>query len=417
MKKIRIGIFGGFRGYTLGKNFLLSDGEIVAVCDINLERAKESAEKLNCDTVYTSFDEFLEHPMDAMLIANYFHDHARFAIRALERGIHVLSECTSNGTMAEGVALVRAVEKSNAIYMLAENYPHMKFNREMKRIADGGTLGKIVYAEGEYNHPISPDDTKFIKDYVPFKKHWRNSLPRTYYLTHSLAPIMYAVGARPKTATALITYAQDEANPWTPYNPDVAAIIMTQNDDNSVYRITGCASYGAHHKSYRLCGINGQFENLRGMDGKVMLRYSPWSKPEGMEENNLYMPDWNDKDADLIEKSGHGGGDFLITREFLDCIREGRKPDFDVYFATTMASVAIQAHRSAINGGIPYRIPDFRNEADRKEFENDTDTPFYSINNESAPTMQSCINADYKPTDEEIKHYEEIIKDNTEYIK
>lgn len=62
--------------------------------------------------------------------------------------------------MAEGVELVRAFEKSNSIYMLAENYPQMIFNREMKRVCDTGTLGKILYAEGEYNHPVSPYDVE-----------------------------------------------------------------------------------------------------------------------------------------------------------------------------------------------------------------------------------------------------------------
>ncbi len=32
--------------------------------------------------------------------------------------------------------------------MLAENYPFMLFNQEMKRVYNGGTLGKAVFAEG-----------------------------------------------------------------------------------------------------------------------------------------------------------------------------------------------------------------------------------------------------------------------------
>ena len=33
--------------------------------------------------------------------------------------------------------------------------------------------------------------------------------------------------------------------------------------------------------------VPDQVENLRGMGNKLMLRYNPWSKPEGMEANNL----------------------------------------------------------------------------------------------------------------------------------
>jgi len=51
--------------------------------------------------------------------------------------------------MGDAVALVRAAEKSDAIYMLAENYPYMKFNQEMRRVYQNGDLGKVLFAEGE----------------------------------------------------------------------------------------------------------------------------------------------------------------------------------------------------------------------------------------------------------------------------
>ena len=148
----------------------------------------------------------------------------------------------------------------------------------------------------------------------------------------------------------------------------------------------GCAGYGAHHNSYRICCDKGQVENVRGTGGKIMLRYNAWNVPEGQEANNFYMPDWNDPQENLIEKAGHGGGDFLVIREFFTCIRENKKPEFDEYFATNMASVAILAHKSILNGGIPYDVPDFRREADREKYENDRETPFYGIDG-SAPTV------------------------------
>lgn len=412
MKKIRIGIFGAWRGFHLSNNLLLNNAEVAAVCDHNEDRLKTAGEKLHCDALFTSFDEFIEHPMDAVLIANYFHEHAPYAIRALEKGIHVLSECTSNGTMAEGVELIRAAEKSKAIYMLCENYPHMKFNREMKRVVEGGTLGKIMFAEGEYNHPGNPWDAGFKNDFVRFPKHWRNTLPSSYYITHSLAPIMWATGSIPKTVTAFnITIPEDRDVPVSKLHSDRTAIVMTHNNDSSVFRVTGCASFGGHENSYRICGTEGMIENLRGMNDKIMLRYNEWSKPEGAPATRCYDPDWNDKDATLIEKAGHGGGDFLVIRDFLDCIRQDKKPDFDEYFATTMASVAIQAHRSALNGGMPYEIPDFHTEEARKKYENDHDTPFYSLDGRE-PNIRYGTDPDYKPTESQYAKYLDMIKNN-----
>lgn len=405
MKKIKIGIFGAGRGIDIAENLKLLDCEIVALCDFNEKRLNEGLRKLGLDiAAYKDFDNFIEHGMDAVVLANYFHEHTPFAIKCFEKGIHVFSECTSNGTMAEGVELIRAYEKSNSIYMLAENYPQMIFNREMKRVCDEGSLGKILYAEGEYNHPVPPDDIEFFKSHVYFTGHWRNYLPRSYYVTHSLAPLMWSTGATPRRVSALPVYAPLKETATTRRVGDKAAIITTLNDDESVFRVTGCSAFGAHHNAYRICGENGQIENLRGMGSKIMLRYNDWSVPEGKEAVNLYEPEWNDKDEEFINQAGHGGGDYIIARMFLDCIREGKQPEhpYDIHSAVTMASVAILAHRSILNGGTAYDIPDFRLEECREEYENDRQTPFCGTDG-SKPDIPCCSNPDYAPTDEQIR--------------
>ena len=407
MKKIKIGIFGAGRGIDIANNLMLLDCEIVALCDFNEERLNEGLKKLPESVIaFSDFDSFIEQEMDAVVLANYFHEHTPYAIKCFEKGIHVFSECISNGTMAEGVELVRAYEKNNSIYMLAENYPQMIFNREMKRVCDGGTLGKIVYAEGEYNHPVPRESADFNKTCIYFAEHWRNFLPRAYYITHSLAPLMWSTGATPKRVSATPAFEPLDEIASARQVGDRAAIVTLLNDDKSVFRVTGCAAFGAHHNAYRICGTEGSIENLRGMGDKVMLRYNEWSVPEGMEEVNFYEPKWNDKDEDSITQSGHGGGDYIVARMFLECIRGKKQPEYpyDIYSAVTMSSVAILAHRSILNGGIPYDIPDFRLEECRKEYENDRQTPFHGTDG-SKPNIPCCSKTNYKPTNEQLKNY------------
>ena len=415
MKKLKIGVFGVGRGIDLAKNFMLLNCDVVALCDNRPNRMAEAVEKLGGDiATYESFDEFIQHDMDVVILPNFFHEHAPYAIKCFERGIHVFSECISNGTMAEGVELIRAFEKSNSIYMLAENYPQMRFNREIKRVCDNGSLGKILYAEGEYNHPADPNDTDFAKRYRYFENHWRHFLPRTYYITHSLGPIMWATGATPKRVTAFSVFNPlEEKYPSASNVGDQASLIMTQNDDGSIFRLTGCAAFGAHHNAYRVCGTKGQIENLRGMGEQVMLRYNAWDTPEGMERNNLYTPDWNDPDIDLIKASGHGGGDYLTARMFLDCIRAGKQPEhpFDIYSAVNMSSLAILAHRSALENGTPYDIPDFKQEEWRIRYENDRLTPFVSDDG-AAPSLPCCSKTDFRPTEEQRKAYLKLLETN-----
>jgi predicted dehydrogenase len=307
--------------------------------------------------------------------------------------------------MAEGVALVRAAEKSKAVYMLAENYPYMLFNREMHRLYRGGTLGKLIFAEGEYNHPFAPaEDLGYYISLAPHSKHWRYDLPRSYYITHALAPLMYITGALPKRVTAFASLdpVPEEKDKIQRGVPERAAIILTQNNDGSVFRVTGCAAFGHHESSYRICGTKGQMENLRDRSDRVLLSYNGWDKPDEGENSRIYKPELVDDDKELIEKAGHGGGDFFVAREFLDCIREGRQPEFDVYFATAMASAAILGHRSLLEDGKPYDIPDFRKEEDRVKYENDRISPFYGTDG-SEPTIAPSTNMDHYPLTEEGK--------------
>lgn len=411
MKNLKIGVFGAGRGVDIAKNFMLLGCDIVALCDSRKERIDEGIKNLGKSVqVYEDFDEFINHPMDAVIIANFFNEHAPYTIKCFEKNIHVFGECISNGTMAEGIQLLDAFKKSKSIYMLAENYPQMIFNREIKRICDSKSIGKVMYAEGEYNHPNDPLDTSFLHVYNYYPEHWRNYLPSTYYITHSLGPIMWATGATPKIVTAFSIYRPYEGDiPNAKQTGDRTSIITTQNDDGSVFRVTGCANFGAHHNSYRVCGTEGQIENVRGTD-KVMLRYNSWNKPQDAQENNFYTPSWNDKDEELIVKSGHGGADYLTARMFVECIKNNKQPEFpfDIESAINMSSVAILAHRSQLEGGKPYTIPNFNCEADRKQYENDYISPFIGIDG-SKPTINPCSNPDYKLDEKQLKKFKEVL--------
>ena len=413
MKKYKIGVFGAGRGVTLAENFRQLGCEIVALCDFNEKRLAEGAARAGEGVaLYKDFDSFIEHDMDAVILANYFHEHAPYAIRCFEKGIHVFSECISNGTMAEGVELIRAHEKSSCVYMLAENYPQMLFNREMQRICAEGSLGKIMYAEGEYNHPIDVWDIGFKKEYVYYADHWRNHIPGTYYITHSLGPIMKATGATPKKVTAFSIFSPIEGDvPTASYAADRSSIITTQNDDGSVFRVVGWGQFGAHHNAYRICGTDGQIENLRDSSQRVLLRYNSWSRPEGAQEISTYLPGWNDKDEELIKASGHGGGDYITARIFLESIEAGRQPEmpFDIHSAVTMASVAILGHRSVLAGGTPIDIPDFHTEEARVQYENDRQTPFYGTDG-SKPSIPCCSHPDFAPDAAQVEKFHAVLQ-------
>jgi len=79
-----------------------------------------------------------------------------------------------------------------------------------------------------------------------------------------------------------------------------------------------------------------------------------------------------------------------------------------VYSAVAMASVGILAHRSVLEGGKPYDIPDFRREEDCAMYENDYLSPFPGVNGE-APTIPCCSVPDYAPSEEQMKLFRKLV--------
>ena len=106
MGKVKIGVFGAYRGKTMiGQVLNRPDGqaELVAICDKYrpaLDEAGKMAKDKGLDVaLYEDFDEFIQHDMDAVVLANYANQHAPYAIRVMKSGRHVMSECLTCATL------------------------------------------------------------------------------------------------------------------------------------------------------------------------------------------------------------------------------------------------------------------------------------------------------------------------------
>ena len=370
--KIRVGIFGAGRGESFAAMAKLTDAEVTAVCDKDRSKA-EGLISRQCPgaAYYADFSDFIARDFDAVVLCNYFHEHAGYAIKAMEAGKHVMSECVCNMTAAEGVELCRAVEKSGRIYKLAENYPYFASNMEMRRVYGGGTLGRVMYAEGEYVHPMSSRDFNW---HVSGERHWRNWIPATYYITHALAPLMYITDTMPVSVSAFAVAAPELKRGTPALHSDGAAIIICRMDNNAVFRVTGWAQLGGHGNWYRVSCTKGSVESVRGKEGDVRLAYNSWDKPEGAEAEQIYAAQWIHS-GELAAKAGHGGGDFWVMHEFIKAIKEKQQPYFDVYRGVACSSAGIFAWKSILNGGANTSMPDFRDENSRKAYECDRMTP------------------------------------------
>lgn len=373
-KKVRIGVFGGHRGFTMIDQLLNHpDAQLVAVCDKYeplLDKVTKAANEHNIDVaVYTDFGEFIKHDMDAVVLANYANEHAVYAVKCLNAGKHVMSEVLPAETPAQLVELVEAVERTGLIYTYAENYCYMKAPFEMWKRYRSGDVGEIQYGEGEYIH----DCTSIWPDITYGEKgHWRNNMFATFYCTHSCGPLLTISGLRPVRVTGFETNPNTEEKQRRIGHFATAGIEMITLENGAILKsIHGGLKREPGSINYQVYGTKGMMESKRYNDEEFNIYLESEKVCRG--EWDKYDPD-NEIGKDVSFKSGgHGGSDFYTTHFFIEKILG--KPDgkwaIDVYKACDMGLCGLMAWRSVLAGGASMEIPDFRKKEDRDKFRTD----------------------------------------------
>ncbi|MBU3105093.1 Gfo/Idh/MocA family protein [Clostridium gasigenes] len=115
MKKIEVAIIGCGNIFAMHGQSIkeIANAEIVAVCDINEERAKEKAIQYNCN-YYVDYKEMLEkEKIDVIHICLPHYLHAEVAIYASNLGKHVLTEKPMSISIEDGENMVKAAKDNN----------------------------------------------------------------------------------------------------------------------------------------------------------------------------------------------------------------------------------------------------------------------------------------------------------------
>ena len=94
MRKLNWGILGtGWIAHEMGEALNAVNGEIYAVCDVNLESAKKYAEEFGVKKAYGSADEMIaDENVDIVYIATPHNLHYQFMLKSVQAGKHVFCE-------------------------------------------------------------------------------------------------------------------------------------------------------------------------------------------------------------------------------------------------------------------------------------------------------------------------------------
>lgn len=369
MKEIRVGVIGyGVRIDMLMDQLTDAYGnaKVVAVADFNAERVKELMRKdgsaevqhqmeidkidgllrkcpMNPDeiTFYATAEEMLEkEELDGVIVGTNCDTHAHFAKMVLDKNLPLFLE-KPVGICHEDLELLKECDsKPHAPVVVSFPLRVLRMVREVKRIIEAGTIGKVDHVQAYNDVPYG---------FVYFHD-WYRDESRAHGLflqkaTHDIDVINYLVGEKPVEVCAMkskqlfkgdmpaglrcsecdkveecmeSTYNITKTRQDIPRSDYCCYAVDTGNEDSgsmivryesgmhAIYSQNFFARKGAARRGARVYGYKGTIEFNMATD-KIHV-YDHMS--DMVTEIDVHTP-----------KDGHGGGDAILMQNFVDLMR------------------------------------------------------------------------------------------------
>jgi predicted dehydrogenase len=149
MKKIKIGILGcgavAYRWYLKGLAKDSEDFELYAVCDLDLEKAKQTAATFNVPHVADTKEKLVELGIDLVVILTRHADHPPLIKYFLNNNIHVYSEKPFAPNAVIGRKLVALAESKKMVFASAPQVMFSSRNQTVKKLIEEGAIGDVAY--------------------------------------------------------------------------------------------------------------------------------------------------------------------------------------------------------------------------------------------------------------------------------
>ncbi len=382
MTPVRIGIIGASgRGDIAAHWQDPAGGSVVtAAADVSTAALDRFREKVNPDGfVTTDHRELLARDdVDAVAVLSPDFTHEDYVCDAFAAGKHVFTEKPMAITTAGCDRMLQAWVASGLHFMIGFNMRYMNLFRVMKEAVDSGFIGEVKAVW--VRHFVGPGGNFYYHDWHANSRHSTGLLLQK--ASHDLDMIHWLTGrytVRVAASGGLDYYGGDKPDDLhCPVCAERDSCVEFQHqergagnkmdlcvfrrevdvEDQSIVMMElegGIrASYMQCHfapdycRNYTLIGTEGRIENLD--DGtKVIIRLR--------DRSNRWR---NLADHELAVKpamGGHGGADPLICRDFVELVRDGKRPLATPLAGRMSVAAGCAATWSLRNGWQPVDIP------------------------------------------------------------
>ena len=225
MKKVRIGVIG-CGGIANGKHLPAHkhnpDSEMVAFCDIIVERAEKAAKEYGIPgaKVYKDYKELLkDKTIDAVLVLTPNISHSFISVDAMKAGKHVMCEKPMAINSKEAQKMLDAAKKYKRILTIGYQSRYTPQAIFLKKECEKGTFGDIYYAKAQaIRRRAVPTWGVFLDEKQqgggPLIDIATHTLDLTLYMLNNYEPA-YAVG----TTYHKLNKQTNQGNAWGDWDP------------------------------------------------------------------------------------------------------------------------------------------------------------------------------------------------------
>jgi len=389
IETVRVGYVGiGNQGSGHLRNLLRIDGvEIRAACDIREERILWAQEQCEKDgkpkpTGYSKGPEDFKRmcdteDLDLVYNATPWEWHVPISVKAMETGSHAASEVPGAITLEGCWEMVETAEKHRKHCCTMENCNYDRTELMLFHMVRQGLFGELLHAECGYLHDLR--GWKFGTAYYPHDWRLKHSIKRNadLYPTHGLGPVSqwmditrgnkfeYLVSmsspSRSLKLEAIKRHGKDHPLAKTDYAlGDVVTTLIKTYKGQTILVMHNTNSPRPYSRKILIQGTKGLARKYP--EQKIYIEgTSPRS--HRWEDLSNYSEQYKHPLLKSLEEkaqgAGHGGMDFIEDYRLIQCIREGKPTDSDVYEGAAISAVVALSEKSIASNSTPVECPDF----------------------------------------------------------
>lgn len=200
MDKVGVAVIGtGLLGARHARVYAeIPNAELVAVADIQAERAKAVAEKHGA-AWYSDYGQMLKDPaIQAVSVATPDHLHREAVVACLRAGKHVLTEKPLSTTLADAESMLSAARGTGLTFMVNFSQRFAPEYNWIKRTIASGTIGTPLMVQSLKHDQVSVP-TGMIRS-------WSSSSSPIFFMSsHDMDLIDWYLGSDPVEVTAIST--------------------------------------------------------------------------------------------------------------------------------------------------------------------------------------------------------------------